>query len=425
MQYTKKDLGSYQLHLIKTDKYKTITIKVMFRRRIKKEEVTIRNILTSLLVQSTKKYNTKRKMNIEAQELYSSSIAFDNTRLGNYINTTISLNVLNDKYTEKGNFNKALEFLNEVLFNPDVEDGKFKEKNVDIIKTREKTELQGLKENLGAYTAVRSLESFDKNSPVSIRMIGYLEDLDSIDGKSLYEYYLDMINKDNVEISVIGNIDESEIVKEIKKYFKLRILKKQSTNISLPLKKHRARRLFAKETVDANQTNVNMICTVDKLTDYERKYVLPLYNVILGGGPDSKLFKIVREKNSLCYFISSRYKALDNILVIRTGINRKNYSKTLKLTEKVMNMMKKGKFENEDLKTAKEFFETSYDQIEENPNAVINMYLAMEYLGLDDIDTRRKMTNKVTKNEIIKVAKKIHMDTVFTLEGDKDEEKDI
>ena len=92
----------------------------------------------------TKLYNTKRKMNIEAQELYSSSIAFDNTRLGNYINTTISLNVLNDKYTEKGNFNKALEFLNEVLFNPDVEDGKFKEKNVDIIKTREKTELQGI-----------------------------------------------------------------------------------------------------------------------------------------------------------------------------------------------------------------------------------------------------------------------------------------
>ena len=425
MQYTKKDLGSYQLHLIKTDKYKTITVKVMFRRKIKKEEVTIRNILTSLLVQSTKKYDSKRKMNIEAQELYSSSIAFDNTRIGNYINTTISLNVLNDKYTEKGNFNKALEFLNEVLFNPDVENKSFKEKNVDIIKTKEKTELQGLKENLGAYTAVRSLESFDKNSPVSIRMIGYLEDLDSIDGKSLYDYYLDMINKDNVEISVIGDINESEITQEIKKYFKLRILKKQSNNIELPLKKHRTRRLFAKETVDANQTNVNMICTVDKLTDYEKKYVLPLYNVILGGGPDSKLFKIVREKNSLCYFISSRYKSLDNILVIRTGINKKNYSKTLKLTEKVMNMMKKGKFENDDLKTAKEFFETSYDQFEENPNAVINMYLAMEYLGLDDIDTRRKMTNKVTKNEIIKVAKKIHMDTVFTLEGDKDEEKGI
>lgn len=29
MKYTKKDLGSYNLHLIKTDKFKTITVRVL------------------------------------------------------------------------------------------------------------------------------------------------------------------------------------------------------------------------------------------------------------------------------------------------------------------------------------------------------------------------------------------------------------
>ena len=44
MKYTKKDFGSYKLHLINTDKFKTIKVRVSFHRVIKKEEITMRNI---------------------------------------------------------------------------------------------------------------------------------------------------------------------------------------------------------------------------------------------------------------------------------------------------------------------------------------------------------------------------------------------
>ena len=39
MKYTRKDLGAYKLHLINTDKFKTIMIRVSFRMPIKKEEI--------------------------------------------------------------------------------------------------------------------------------------------------------------------------------------------------------------------------------------------------------------------------------------------------------------------------------------------------------------------------------------------------
>ena len=60
MKYTKKDLGSYNLHLIKTDKFKTVTVKVMFQSPIVKEEITKRNILSDILLQSSKKYPSNR-----------------------------------------------------------------------------------------------------------------------------------------------------------------------------------------------------------------------------------------------------------------------------------------------------------------------------------------------------------------------------
>ena len=425
MKYTNKDMGSYNIHLIKTDKYKTITIRVMFKRKIKKDEITIRNVLASLLVQSTNKYNSKRKMTIEAHDLYSARLSVDNSRNGKYVNTIFTLNILNDKYTEEGNFKKSLEFLNEVLFNPDVEDKKFREKNIDIVMNQTKTELTSIKEDPNTYSLVRAMESFDPNSPVSYRMMGYLEDINSIDGESLYKYYLDMINKDFVDIAVIGDINEEMVVNEIKKYFKLRILKKPDKDYFLPNKRPRARRLFSKETIETTQSRLNIICRLSKLNKYERDYVLPVLNVIFGGGPDSKLFKIVREKNSLCYSIYSKPKRLDNILIIRTGINRENYHKTLKLIEKILLDMKKGKFTDEEINIAKQYFETAYDELEEDPNAVIDLYLSKMYLDSDDLDVKRKNIMKVTKSELVKVARKIHMDTVFELEGDKDEEDGI
>ena len=39
MNYEKIDMGSYQLHMIKTNKFKTVTVEVNFRREVKKEEI--------------------------------------------------------------------------------------------------------------------------------------------------------------------------------------------------------------------------------------------------------------------------------------------------------------------------------------------------------------------------------------------------
>ena len=114
MDYIKKDLGSYNLHMINTEKFKTITVKVVFHTPIIKQEITKRNVLADVLLQSSKKYNSKRDLIIAAEELYSVDIANNNQRLGNYILTSFNFQVLMDKYTEEGNLDKAFEFFSEI-----------------------------------------------------------------------------------------------------------------------------------------------------------------------------------------------------------------------------------------------------------------------------------------------------------------------
>ena len=422
MEYIKKDLGSYKLHLIKTDKFKSITVKVSFHRVIKKNEITIRNILSDMFMQSSKKYNSKRELTIKAQDLYAAGLRTTNSRLGNYINTDFYLTVLNDKYTEDGNFASSLEFLGEIIFNPDVEDGKFNEEKLDIVKSTCRSALNSIKEDASNYSLMRMAEAFGDGEPISYRMMGYLEDLDNITGTSLYEFYLDMIKNDFVDIFVIGDIDIKEATDLIKKYFKFDILKKLKMPFMVDEKKPRRSKLVFNEEIDNTQSKLAIGCRINGLSEYERNYPLTLFNVIFGGCSDSKLFKEVREENSLCYTIYSITNKLDNVLLIRAGIDKENYKKTVSLIEKNLKDMCNGKFDETDILMAKEYYNTALEEIEDSQSKIINNYLMMELINTDDIDVKREKMSKVTKSEIVKVAKKVTIDTIFCLEGVRNEE---
>ena len=64
MKYIKNEIGPFNLHIIKTEKFRTNRIIIHFKRPVVKEEITMRNLLCDCLTWATKKYNSERLMNI-------------------------------------------------------------------------------------------------------------------------------------------------------------------------------------------------------------------------------------------------------------------------------------------------------------------------------------------------------------------------
>ncbi len=226
-----------------------------------------------------------------------------------------------------------------------------------------------------------------------------------------------MIDKDLMDIFVVGNIDFDEIEELIKENFKIKTFKKCRVKYLLDEKKTRIRKKTVIETDENSQSKLAIGCRVSGLSEYERNYPLTLYSIILGSGTDSKLFKVAREEHSLCYYINAVPNKLDNVILIRAGIDSENIKKTSEVVEQQMKMMQKGKFSEEDINIAKEYFNTALDNIVESESSIISTYYMMELLGLDDIELRRKKMNEVSAEEIVKVAKKIKLDTIYCLEG--------
>ena len=133
IEYKRKEQGSYNLHIIKTDLFKTITVKIFFREEALKENITKRNFLSRIMMLSTNDYQSKVELTKALQNLYAAQISATNRRLGNYLDTSFSLRVLHDKYTEEGNFKKSLELLNSVILNPKVDNNSFNEKIYSLL----------------------------------------------------------------------------------------------------------------------------------------------------------------------------------------------------------------------------------------------------------------------------------------------------
>ena len=66
---------------------------------------------------------------------------------------------------------------------------------------------------------------------------------------------------------------------------------------------------------------------------------------------------------------------------------------------------------------AKEYYISALDDIVESTFQIIESYYMIELLKVDDIETKRKKIKEVTKEEIINVAKKIKINTIYILEG--------
>ena len=428
MKYKKISTYSYNLHIIKTDRFKTTTVQVNFKRKLKKEEITYRNMIVNMLCESTSNYPSKRLMTIATEDLYNLYYKGMNYISGKYNIMNFSATFLSEEYTEKGMLDKSIKFLADLIFKPNVKkarnNNRFDEDNFIQSYNLLKDTIVSQKENPDLYSKTRMLEHMEPDSYISYRSIGYLEDLEKINSKNLYEYYESILNSDILDIFVIGNVNERHIVKIIEETFSsIKTFKKPTESHFIMPKKVRFLPKTIKESQKINQSKLVLGYKIDKMSDFELRYVLSVYSYILGGGPDSKLFKTVREENSLCYYISSVSQPLNSILTVKAGINKKDFKKALSLIKKEVYNMKKGKFSDDDIIKAKITYINSLKELEDNQDSLLSLYAGIEYLKSDTLEDRFTKINRVTKEDVVRLSNKIHLDTIYLLEGESDEEK--
>lgn len=420
MKYQNINMGSYNLHLIHNSNFKTISVDINFRRIIKKEEITIRNLLKSVLIDSSFAYKTERELVKALENLYDIKVYSTSTRLGNYSNLSFRMSFLNEKYTKETMNEQSIRFLIDLLLKPNVENNAFKEDVLEKQKIKLENDLISLKDNKTKYSIIKLLSSY-KEEVYSYNPYGYLDDLEKINKENLYQYYQTILTNDFIDVFVVGDFEEEKIKEIFKKYFTIKTFKKEGFPLILKDRIPRKRIKTIHEIDDVNQTKLTIACLMNKLTDFERRYVLKVFNEMLGGSSNSLLFDTVREKNSLCYYINASAKSYDNIMIIYSGIDKDKIPYALKLIKKCLKRLEKGDFEDTLLASSKETIIAAIESTEDSQRGIISNYYSKVLVGSDDFEERKRQIKTVTKEDIIKIASKIKMDTILLLEKEGEE----
>lgn len=424
MQYKENEIKKgIKLHEIQTDKFKTNLIAVFLSMPITKENVTKNSLISAVLRRGSKNMPTLAQISQEMEEMYGASFDCGLDKTGDNHILKFYIESINDKFLPQKDENMlktSIEKLLEIVFNPLVENGAFKEEYVKQEKENIKRIIEGKPDNKARYAFDRCIEEMYKDQPYGLYKYGYIEDLNSITAQSLYEYYQKMISECKIDIFVSGDIEDvTQIVGQNENIQKLQ---EREPN-------YKINKVESKEVVQEKEVKEEMDVTQGKITigldlhldNEEQKYDVMVYNAILGGTANSKMFQEVREKASLAYSAGSSYIRYKSNIFIKCGIEIKNYEKAMEIIRKQLEDMKNGVFSDEDIENAKKGIVSGIKSIDDEQDTEITYFFGQELTDTKtSIEQYIEKIQKVTKQDIIKVANSISVNTVYFL---KDFEK--
>ena len=412
MVYREYKTDTYNIYTIKTDKFKTCHMEIIFRNNIIKEEVTKRSLITELLVENSKNYKTRKELVIQLENLYNAYLYGVTNRIGSSILTSFCFDFINPNLV-KENIEDFIKFPLDIILNPNVKNNEFDNTTFEYIKERIKKDIESIIEDPKRYSINKLLKNMCPNTESSININGTIEDLDLITNSNIYDYYINMLEHDYIDIYIIGDLEMDNVVDIIKNNFKLNIFKDHTINYKVDntLSK-KIKKVY--EDLNCTQENICIGLNIDNMNSYERNYVANIYNMILGGNSlDTKLYNRLRNENSLCYNCSSIYQKFDNLIILHTAISKENETLAIKLMKKALLDMENGNITDEELENSKQSIITTLNMSEDVPGRIIDNYLFKNLYGLDELEIRKERYKNVTKEDIIKFAKKIKINTIL------------
>ncbi|MGJ7920997.1 EF-P 5-aminopentanol modification-associated protein YfmF [Neobacillus sp. LXY-4] len=415
---TVKEMKGYHLHIVKTDKFKTNTFVWKMKAPLHKENNTVRALLPYVLQSNSKKFPSTTILRSYLDDLYGASLFVDLAKKGEYHIVSFSLEVANEKFLSDPTplLRKAIEFFSEILTNPNVANSSFDPTTVDSEKRTLKQRIQSLFDDKMRYSSFRLVEEMCKDEPYALNVHGQMEDVDKITPEILYQYYQQAFAEDELDFYVIGDVNEYEVqsIADELLHFTPRTPKTAEVNQNRQSKEEKE----VKEVQDVKQGKLNIGYRTHVVYGDADYFALQVFNGIYGGFSHSKLFINVREKASLAYYAASRLESHKGLMMVMSGIDNKNYDQAISIIKEQMQAMKNGDFTDQELEQTKAVIKNQLLETIDTARGMVEILyhnvVSHKKISLTQWLEQMEQTNR---DQIVKVAEKIDLDTIYFLTG--------
>lgn len=412
--------NNVNLHIIKEKKFKTVQILIRFRARMSRETVAKRVMISNLWETSNAVLTTNQQFQKKLSSMYGASFTSSVSKKGNNHFLSIGMRVVDPKYINDDTVKEAICLIRQALFMPLVDEVGFDETTFEREKKNLVHYLVSTREDKSYVASTKLASLFFADKDMATPSISTATLLEKETRQSVYEYYQDMLQKDVIDIIILGDItsQESETITSLFSDFpftdrhSLRSIFYEQDNC------HDVQVLTEKEAVNQSILQLAYRHTVRYADD--NYLCMQVLNGILGGFSHAKLFTTVREKESLAYYANSRFDTFTGLLKISAGIDASDHDKALTVIKEQVNAIIKGDISDNELNQTKIMLKNAYFLALDSPTNLIEQAYIKSLLPEIHVDMSEwlQQLEAVTKEDVIKLASRLTLQAVYFMKGE-------
>ncbi|ADO76950.1 EF-P 5-aminopentanol modification-associated protein YfmF [Halanaerobium praevalens] len=413
--------NKFNLHHLATDKFKTNLIQIYFMLPlVSSKEAAMNALIPSILERGSKNYPNNQLIKSELEKLYGSHLSANILKRGENQILRFSLEMVNEKYlTHRSDLTKnAFKLLNDIIFNPLLESGKFKEKYFEQEKDILKEDISALINDKYSFALENCLSKMCKHEKYGIYKLGSIPALAEIENQELYDHYQYLIKKAKKSIFLVGNYEQSFLddIFENTAMTAGEDLFDTETKVVYQTKEEN----FYQDQLRVNQARLSLGFRTGITRKDPAYYSLLVFNSLIGGSTHSKLFQEIREKRSLAYYVNASIETTKGLLVINSGINAQDQAKVTELVKKEIHAVAQADFSKEDfIRSKKSVINHLRQDLDSNKALSAHFLLSLVNNKPESIAKIINCVKNVKPEDITKIANSLKLDTVYLLKGEE------
>ena len=406
------------LHFLQSKKFKTNKIKVRFSSSLDENTVAARVLVACMMETANQKYPTSQLFREKLASLYGVELSTSVSKRGRVHYVDLNISFVRDDFLSKKNVltDEVLDIIETIFFSPLVVEDHFDSDTFDVEKKNTISDLESEIEEPYYYAHGQLNQLFFEDETIGMSRLGKVDLVRQETAQSSLSQFHQMLQLDNIDFFFIGDFNEVAIVDRVNQFE----FKPRDNNLSVTYQQPFTNVVREKLEQKQNQQSI-LELGYHFSTQYGESLHIPLVvlNGMLGAFSHSRLFQIIREKEGLAYTISSHFDIFTGFMRVFAGIDKESRTKVMTLIMRQLNDLKRGKFTESELQLTKEMLVNTTLLAQDRQNTLIEREYLKTILGKKVLSLEEwlESIDKVSREEIIEVAKTINLQSVYFMEG--------
>ena len=309
---------------------------------------------------------------------------------------------IKDEFALKGE-NLTAEYCGIVLgtiFDPYLVDGVFDPEAVHIEKETMTRRLQAEYNNKRLYCVRQARRRFFGDSPAGTELGGYLADLPAVTPQTLKAEYDRILQSAVIDVMVQGADADSVAVLVQERIAGIR---RDPCAYAAPVAMPRVEtQRYSEEISGLTQAKLCMLFTTGDALVQPTIHQLRMAMGLFGGTSTSRLFRNVREKQSLCYYCASTAVRSTGVMMVDSGVEPGGEERAEQAILKEWEALKNGPITAGELEDTRRALLSGMESLGDSLAALENWYYGQIARGepLTDPETARAAVCAVTEEEV-------------------------